>query len=487
MEYKMKTEVVPCLKKFPLLRKHSSIHCESVVPDTSPDLSAVYSAQSTVLLKSKEISDHVLTISGELRCDLCCLDEGERELVTVQTANVFMLTVELPEEARAPEAIAELSIDACEASLLNPRKLSLTANLVCTAQCYGVSELPLQQTAEEQKGLHARNEKFSAYLLTAISEKSFVVTDQCPLQEANCELLAKRISFGRPEAQKVGAKFVVRGEAVAELLTRSAETRALRVERLLLPYSQIVDAEGQGEELEEIAIELTGMYVEFTQSIQNTPLAEIELHAVMQLCHARTQELTLCTDAYSNLYRLNPERETLRFCGERAVSMRTEKVSGELPLPPDTQSIPAVLLRGATFSGQMQSYEADILAQSPDGSFRCIHRTLSAEAEGQEGYAVDRFFPPQTEYSLADGKLRYELTRQCCYGKNAETSVESIVSLRADGEEIDFSALPSFHIVPQREESLWEIARNYHSSELCIRTLCESENGRKLLLVPKSI
>ena len=104
---------------------------ESVVPDTEEDIGRIAAVQSSVLLKSKDLSGRGVLVTGEARASVLCIDEGRERISCVRLAKPFSAEFEVAELSGEEQTQISLAVAATDARLLNPRKLSVTFDPVC--------------------------------------------------------------------------------------------------------------------------------------------------------------------------------------------------------------------------------------------------------------------------------------------------------------------------------------------------------------------
>lgn len=97
---------------------------------------------------------------------------------------------------------------------------------------------------------------------------------------------------------------------------------------------------------------------------------------------------------------------------------------------------------------------------------------------------VDAYLRP--DGNAIDCHLSAEISVQC----GAAMEISSLGSVSLDEENsFDLNDLPSLYLVRAEKESLWELAKAYHSSIECIADFNELDDAieGRMILIPRSI
>ena len=156
---------------------------ECVVPDTLPDIASVVCTGATPLIRSKDVSDGRVRLEANVPARVSCLGEDGR---------IFPLDVNIPfylsaqDEQISPDSlcVALLTLRQVETRMLNPRKLSVRAELAVTVTCYTQSVLTTYLAPEEDASeIHALEQRANTDCVVCATEKTFVLTDEAELPE----------------------------------------------------------------------------------------------------------------------------------------------------------------------------------------------------------------------------------------------------------------------------------------------------------------
>ena len=437
---------------------------ESVVPDTEEDIGRIAAVQSSVLLKSKDLSGRGVLVTGEARACVLCIDERRERISCVRLAKPFSAEFEVAELSGEEQTQISLAVAATDARLLNPRKLSVTFDLAAELSCY-VPESVAVETAlpgESCRGLHVRCAETELTLPNAVCEKSFVLNEQFPLPAGT----------GRPE----------------RLVCEQAEIRADDCQL------QIIDIGAETMELCTVQPQITGAYYDLIDSISGEKMLDAEIHILLQLvCRSRIRIRTVA-DAYSNLTPLDAQTETLHFSS--ADERRTLRVNAaeSIDVMEDCNDVICVFptLSRCSLEGQKLSAAAnlDILYRTAGGELSAVRRTLMLEEDCGGGDArLLSASLAEIDLRPSGGSMETRVTLEAQLLCETENEIGSMSGVVLDEEQtFDLSRFPSLTMVRREGESLWEIAKRYHSSVEAIEAYAGGETENEgMLLVPKSV
>ena len=126
MKISFENKMLNCYKDIYHQIKYVQETCENVVPDVNDDIGKIASVQSTVHLKSKDLTGRGVLISGEAIASVIYVTESEKNVSFVRLSKQFSLEYEIPGMSSDVLAQIRLDIQNTEARIINPRKLSVT-------------------------------------------------------------------------------------------------------------------------------------------------------------------------------------------------------------------------------------------------------------------------------------------------------------------------------------------------------------------------
>ena len=475
---------------------------ESVVTDTLPDVDAVVHASGCALIRSKDVSDGRIRLEAAVPARVSCLGE-DGGLFSMDIGIPFYLNVQ---DERIPEdcgCVAELTLRQLDTRILNPRKLSVRAELTVTLRCYapGAIETALAP-ADGAAHIHAVEQSAEERCALTVTEKTFVLTDEYALPEALPpvhELLAQNAEPVVQELRTVGTKLIASGVVKSELLYRDGED-SLHALSFQTSFSQIVESESETEGTQaELRVLLSGMYYEAIPGSDARELS-MELHLVLQAVIFANREIARISDAYSNEFALEAARESREIT--RYVRDCVLRESGRAALETPEPVVSVLQCRVCPLEAVTEGAElrvrlrAVLCCQGERRPFtveRTVSQSFATETDASHTLFVCGVTVSEAQAQLAAGGAELRFTVEVRARLLERETLESIRAISYDeGAALDLDALPT--LVMLRADSstdLWTLAKENCSTVEAIRRangLDEAgEDWEKLLLIPKAL
>ena len=486
-----------CFRESARLSKRLSESVESVVPDTDEDIVKIAAVQSSVLLKSKDLNGRGVLVTGEARACVLCIVEGQKGLICLRMAKPFTAEFEITGLTGDELTQVSLAVAATDARLLNPRKLSVSFELAAELSCYARESVDAETLPEEScRGLHVRCAQEELTLPNAVCEKSFVLNEQFPFPSGRPEparLVGEQTELRTEDCQLIGTKAVIKGKAVIRLYYLSEDGAGVAQACFTEPFSQILDIGCETMELCTVQPQLTGAYYDLVDSISGEKVLDAELHILLQLVSRSRVQIRCVADAYSNLMPLSARTETLRF--DSAEEKRTFRTGAaeSIGVTEDCADVICVfptLSRCTLEEGSLRAAVCiDILYRGESGELSAVRRMVQLEDGcGSGELRLLGAWLTETDFRPAGKSIeaRVALEAQLLCMKKSEIAGISAVTLDEE-QAYDSGGFPSLTMVRQEGESLWELAKRYHSSVEAIEAFAVPEAGGGMLLIPKSV
>ena len=502
MEITLHQTAVDCYEKVCAQRIRKEETQDSVVPDTLPDIGNILGVTGNALIRSKEVSAGRVRLEANVPAIVCYAPEegGAPERLEVN----LPLFVSLEDEA-IPDGglcVADLKLAALEARLVNPRKVSVRAELVFAADCYAPSQLRFTGVPEHtDEEINVCERTLAVTPVGAVTEKTFVLNDEfaLPASVASARLLGQTAEAQTEELKTSGNKLLVRGRVKSNLLYLSEDGTVGAVE-FSTGFTQLIEAESLPEDyFTEVRLLLSGIFYDLPEG-QNT--GEAELHLVAQLVAYGQVEAKCITDAYSNRNELHLTTEPLekrRIC--RTLGLR-ETLRALVETEPGTME----LLQGFCTAGlpvMENPSEAELplsvflCYRSADGKLHTLRRNFPLRfsaglPEGEELLPVEARAQELLLTPTAGGLELRANVELSAFVAETET-LRCVTGMELDEEAVlDFSDRPT--VVLQRvrsDEDLWQLAKENAST---VRAITEANDldalpapWEKLLLIPKAL
>lgn len=491
MDIVIENKTLSSFKPYPARTKRVAAGAECVVPDKNEDIGRIVSVKTQILLKSKDTDADAVTVTGEVEFTVLYITENEDQVSWLNVTSPFRLEYELPEGEFSAAEIA-LTAEDGEATAINPRKLSVSARVCGQLVCYAPGEERGECTPPEVRGLHTLVRSEEKTVCAAVCEKSFVISQQLRLNDvAASRIVSKSVSFIPAETQTVGTKLILKGTARAELCIAS-DGRCPYTQVYDLPYSQIIETGAEGIFDCKATVEVNSIYAELIDTINNERAADVEIHAVTQVCAYRSESMAYIADAYSNLQEIQCDAAAETVKSRSRTQLWEAAAEGVLDSAPELKEV--AVFRGEVASVSVQEGRvriivcADVIYKTESGTFAALRRYPEAECPLEEGASVQSCRIAAFELTAGEGALDYTLRLAVETVTEGEREIRCIDSI-ALAEEKSFAALPALFLVRQDGESLWELAKRYHSTVERIEALNpeESRGSGRMLMIARTV
>lgn len=321
MELELCKEIHSCYDALPPLTETREQSAETIIPDYCPDIARVVEGSGCLYLRSAEVADGRVSISGSLRLTLLYIADGNGGLKSFE----FTLPVEETLDGRVREGCTEVSVNGCVSALeirtVNPRKLTTRAALELTAIPYCASQLVTCGAVENgaAHGIETLCETQDVTILRALRGKDFVFSDELTLssgKESAAELLRENVAVRATECRLIGGKLILKGVVCADILYLSESGAVCRAEAEL-PFSQILEGCEDADEntSAEAVVRLTG--AEFRVGGEDGDARSVSAKLFLHAFAVLRQSMRVCciTDLYSTSCELSAELQPLELCG----------------------------------------------------------------------------------------------------------------------------------------------------------------------------
>ena len=500
MEIGFENKVINVYRELCRQTKHVQVSAESVVPDTDEDIGRVASVQSSVLLKSKDLTGRGVLISGEASASLLYITEDQQRVSFVRLSKSFTIEYEAADIDSETVAQIHLAVLNAEARVINPRKVSVTFELSAELSCYKKEELCVDTALpeRERRGVHAKYDDRELVFANAACEKTFAINEQFAFptgKPSPCKLVSHKVELVISDSQLIGTKVIVKGSAEIALCYLSQDVSYPVKTEFSAPFSQIIDV---GEESMDSCIvtpELTSCYFDLIDTMSGEKALDMEIHAVMQLVCRCRKRMRYVSDVYSNLMPASCEVKNCQYTVASDVQRVKLSADERISIVDDCTDVLSAFVSIAHLSQEQGKLNAgvniDVVYRTKSGLLSSARRTISMEGEcGAANIRIissrltDVYLRPDSQF--IDGHMSVELSYLVC--TNVELNKVSSVTLD-DQAPFDLSRYPTVTMVRAGGESLWELAKQYHSSVERISAMNEIDgdiNG-KMLLIAKSV
>ena len=498
MEVRLNTKTVSTLQQLSDQEQQTQIDLESVVPDTRDDIGRIVTVQSNVFLKSKDITSRGLTVGGELEISVLYITEDGKSLSVLRNGQGFSMDFEFPERDGEQITLAQLQLRAIEARLVNPRKLSICAEIIGKLQIFSEQQMPIEYLCppEYAQAVHLLSEHRESCAINAVCEKSFTINEQFPFPDnsvSTAGLLYQKIQFLIGEKQLIGSRLLIKGTMELTACCLSENSNLPVSSTFSAPFSQLIELGKECMDSCEASIQLNAAYYNIVDTVGTGKVLDCEIHAVVQVQSRCTESIELVTDAYSNQYPLEMENFEL-----------------SLPAAPDTQTLPITMeehvelpegctqclavfptpgLPGIPDGKLCCHVTLDLLCRTAEGNFSTVKRVISTETVPEARLqTVPTVRLQNVSYRPEGGALHVHVNLSASWNEYRAQTQRAVETLILDeSAPLDLASFPDLTVVRPNGESLWQLARCYHSSPEAIQRLNDSLelSGETMMFIPR--
>ena len=482
-----------------ICQKSSQTMVESdvIVPDVKPDIKKILEVSGSVCITQKMIQQDKVFLQGVIRMTVLYLPDGgaSGELCSLFVNQEFSHAMDCRGITPEMTLSAEATTESMDHTLLNSRKVNLRCVLGFGIKVIRPIILSLTTGTQEESAIPLRKERLRLLGNTELCESQIILREQLEFPSGKPtigEILRVTAIPTSTELQLLEGKAVAKGQVRICTLYSSETDHSVQFMEHLLPFTEILDMEGATEDMEgEIDFSINDLYHEIREDsdgeFRNLGL-ELVLSATVH--GHEIIEIETVTDAYSLDCDLELDCKThhMEQLLDHNTAELTHKDHAEIPsmLPSlrqvcdvnATAKIDRISIDGdqITVFGTVRSnilYLTDEDALPISGFHHQSEFSHSFPVLGaDQNTACDvRVFLDHVSYTLSGNnsiELRFVLGLTVKSLKSGEVTVIDSISLCEEGKKLHPCIVLYF---VQQGDSLWKIAKNYHTTVDQIKTL----------------
>ena len=508
MELELCKETYSCYDALPPVSEKHEQSAETIVPDYCPDIGRIVESRGCLFLRSREVTEARISVSGTLRVTLLYIADGSGGLKSFE----YTLPVEEMLDARVREGCGEVrlegAVSALEVRALNPRKVLTRAVLELTAAPYCASQLTVCGEIGQcgENGIETLCQTQEVSLIRALRDKDFVFAEEIALsgaREPAAELLSMSAQPRVTETRLIGSKLIVKGVVCTDVLYLSESGTICRT-TAELPFSQIIEGGESGEDASaEVFLRLTGAECRLGAESGDgrTISVKLFLHAfaVLREC----VNLRCICDLYSVSRELTAQMQTLALCGAPQFVVHEQPVREQIETGVEAAS---VLSAEACFSGVELAAEGTqallrctaelhVLYLDEGGAPLCVERRteISARAAIPQGCnaAVRDVSAGEISASAVSGSIEVRFPAVFTIECTEQRRCSCLCALRSEPRKESTEAMPSLILrAPAPGQRLWDLAKEYRTTVSDILSANELSTetdaaAGEMLLIPR--
>ena len=475
MEISLDQKNISCRKEVFRQTKMIQEHADFIVPDRYEDIAKLAFTEIQLLLKGKDLTSHGASVNGSAEINLFYIAEGLERLRCVSLVKDF--TVDFDSEAVTADSVLQAS------------------NVELTAWTEDVFPLSVQIDTNGENGMQLLWDKKSCMLTTEVTEKTFVISEQIPLpsDESVTQIVCSHAELVCYEHQMIGSKLLLKGGAELRIGYETESSLLPQFSAQCIPFSVLVDSPGEDVDIGSVILQPTALYATLADAVNGSKVVEAEIHAVAQISFCAEKEMTYLSDAFSTRFPLQREEKALSVCSSRR--RETHSAAAEEQSDSDETAYSIVAQRGELLSYAIRDGKAVASAvisgvlRAEDGSLSVSQKLLSFEMQMPDDCCeLSQARLLSYEVRTEQNRISFSAEIQFDFDTFDYAELCAISSILLDTDNAySLTGLPALTLTRQKNESVWELAKRYHTSVAAIEEMSgKYELPPHILLIPRS-
>lgn len=445
-----------------------AIDTDITLPDYCPDITAILKCLIRPAVSSCFQSGDRYTVDGMTTVRLLYLSEDRMTVHSYEMSQPFSVSF------RSENAVhhnVEIKTDYVNCRAVSPRRVDIHGAFRVCLHAIGEGTVTVLSPSE-QNGLFCRKQTILSTVPVFETDKSFVVDETIDLGVRADRMIYTDVCVASCDTKVLTNKLIVKGALRAKVFYGCGSERHQLVQEI--PFSQIVDVEGLNDEwCCEVNVR-AGECETYCQSAENGS-AVLNMNCKMTACVrcSQTNEYDVALDAYSTMYPVLCETAPIHvsFKGD-SKTMRTTQHQ--------ITSLPEGAVEVVDVWGVVKSTE---LKKEASGNTLCcclLVCMIAADESGQLGYyertvdcqiATDPAFDDvcvgliDVTAMVAGNQLRVQAEMNLTLRSATHEHLTVVSSVIKDEQNLYEKTSAALKIIyPSVGESLWDIAKSYHTS-----------------------
>ena len=508
-DWTLRRETVLTPVLLPELTQEQSVELDYVLPDYYPDFFRLLYCTAEASITSHTICDGTLQYGLHVQLHVLYCGEQAETIQSLTQQLDYHGQINLPPDYIAADHLqtrltAEPSYLNCRA--VSQRRIDLRGAVRIRAAFSGEQPAEVLCGAE---GMHTQTQTIPVSYVSQVlrTEKAFTLSEDLRLgasQPALLSILRAQTVLSVNETRIVAGKLVIKGEAAVTLLYTSAE--GAETLSAVLPFSQIAEQDGLSDDM---PCSVTAALFEqhFTPEAEQNGdirLLRCDLQINLQCTAIRQASTELLTDLYSTICPAELHSEPVSVL--TAPIPVTERMQQKITLTQPDAVLTKVYAAWAVPENLQTTLNPNSGAVLSGSLHTCV---LAADAENHPVMLEQQApFAWELPHLRPASMLPPVQAQSCTYTLAGSDTVNVQVELLLNGQimqkqkqtlltdvlidpEVRLPAAENYALrlyFAQPDESLWEIAKRYHTSEAAIREENDIPTDRltepQMLLIP---
>ena len=483
---------------------------ETIVPDVNPDVLRIICASSDICVKEKSLQTGKVRATGEVRSHIFYTAEGDSTIWQVEGVTPFSCTADVPEAGPDDTLIAFCEVVNAQASLVNPRKLSVRTRYCLHAQVYRQDTVEFVEGVEcaAEDGVNTLVQTVQPLTLVGLHERRLAINEEIRITGGNVlptdRLYRSEVTWVTEDQKVLTNKIMLRGSACVRAVILSEKDGSLSQHVYNLPFAQIIESDNTdaGDEVT-VSYLLIQKEIRLTAGADGAAVLQCSLAASAQTFVSRRVSVNVLTDLYSTAHNCELETaEVVARTGDERQNMTaliSETVQADYPAVRVVDVAAACECRrptpGDTSAVGWVCFQ--VMYETTTGGLCCLNRKIEAEVQ------LDKTFAKGTRLHMECNDPQATVVDEgslCLTGKAVFTCVSPVEQncRQVKGCRINKQSCKTR---PRRgtlilrsydgHDTIWQIAKKYNTTSADIlaanKITGESElDAGRLIIIPFS-
>lgn len=463
-----------------------------LVPDTKPDITRVLSVNAKVELNKQEIENGKIAVEGTTCFKILYVSEKEEQpLYGIDSSAGFKQDIEIEGIDAGMKSEVAIEVEHIDFTVNNERKVGVKAIINLTGKCIEEKTVEITKDLTGLDDIQVLKETFQYTDIVGASQSETLVKDGFELGEDEYdikEILKWNAAVTERETKITDGKIIVSGIINLELLYIDEEyDNQLKMIRREIPFTHFVDIADVSADMEyKLKFSIGELFYDIKENIRGErKIVEIEGIVKIEAKVMDIQSREILIDTYSLSREFEITRAEIELKENIGISKTNVLVKETLDIPPEHSPVAEVFSVGikpiltdynvaldkVTIEGILEIsiiYKAMEEPRSLYSFTREVPFRHYVELEGSEegmGVEID-LFVEDIDHGIANGEqveIKANIGAACEVFRTK--SIDVISNIEEVEEKADLKSRPSLTVYYiQPEDTLWEIAKTYHTS-----------------------
>jgi LysM repeat protein len=488
-----------------------------IIPDYLPDASKIIKCHSTVFIQQKNPSADSISIRGEIAYYILYIPENSCCLKSIIVRDNLEHTFSAPGAVAGTMVFAQGCIAHCECRLINSRKISIRSVAEISTCAYNPCMVVIPTDIEKAPNtdVETKNGQMDLSVTQSIEELNFNVSEDLELPSTKlpiADLLYTDATISLKDIKNVSNKIIIKACAMLKTVYVSNidQEKVHEVENEI-PFSQIIDvANGEDDQtLMDVSLQITSLSTEVAED-QNgeNKIILCNLGVLAQVKVERNLSMNILKDAFATNGALKLEQKNLNI--EKVLEQTTNQmtIKDVMPISSNGEDIGEVLDLSAKIT--TSSTETDKQALQVMGAIEvnalCFANEQYYTLQKQIPFQHQQKLPAVSDKIRSEAKVNIisisyninmsgEMELRILCDIHTKTMILERESVVSGAHIMENATTPNKRAAlvlyyPQKNDTLWEIAKRYGVKMSDIRNLNKlDENVQEvtsMLMIPSS-